>query len=163
MALCELCELGAKCFIVFLCGESTTNTLISSGCVEVSLCRHQQQRHYFFYALQFVQLLWEVIQCKVASHEVACICSFILLVTLSQTHLLCCYCVVSPAAFVCHHNTFLIYSSLRNRTVRRFSIVSHLSVSVSFVFCLVLGLSGFITFLHSTSGKLHTAYVHPFF
>ena len=56
-------------------------------------------------------------------------------------------------AFVCHHNTFLIYSSLRDKSVQRFSVVSHISVSVSFVFCAVLGLSGFVTFLHLIQGE----------
>ena len=56
-------------------------------------------------------------------------------------------------AFVCHHNTYLIYGSLRRRSLTRFSIVSHVSVSASFVFCIVLGLAGFLTVLGETQGK----------
>ena len=56
-------------------------------------------------------------------------------------------------AFVCHHNTYLIYGSLRQRSLTRFSIVSHISVSASFVFCIVLGLAGFLTVLGETRGE----------
>ena len=58
---------------------------------------------------------------------------------------------LSPA-FVCHHNTYLIYDSLKQRSHTRFTTVSHISVSISFVFCLVLGLAGFVTFMGETQG-----------
>ncbi|KAJ3320389.1 hypothetical protein HDV06_005312 [Boothiomyces sp. JEL0866] len=31
-------------------------------------------------------------------------------------------------AFVCHHNTFMIYGSLKNKSIERFSMVTHLSI-----------------------------------
>lgn len=65
---------------------------------------------------------------------------------------------IMGAAFVCHHNTYLIYASLSNRSLKRFSIVSHISVSTSFVFCAVLGLSGFLSFMDQTQGDLLNNY-----
>lgn len=58
-------------------------------------------------------------------------------------------------AFVCHHNTYLIYASLHKRSLTRFTIVTRISVSTSFLFCLVLGLAGFLTFIQETQGEAH--------
>ena len=60
---------------------------------------------------------------------------------------------LSLLAFVCHHNTYLIYDSLKQRSHTRFTTVSHVSVSISFVFCLILGLAGFVTFMDETQGQ----------
>lgn len=65
---------------------------------------------------------------------------------------------IMTSAFVCHHNTYLIYDSLKQRSHTRFTTVSHTSVSISFVFCLVLGLAGFITFMGETQGDLLNNY-----
>ena len=61
-------------------------------------------------------------------------------------------------AFVCHHNTYLIYGSLVRRSYTRFSKVSHFSVSGSAVFCSVLGLAGFLSFMNETRGDLLNNY-----
>ncbi|CAI8049375.1 Putative sodium-coupled neutral amino acid transporter 11 [Geodia barretti] len=61
-------------------------------------------------------------------------------------------------AFVCHHNTYLIYGSLLRRSYTRFSAVSHMSVSGSAVFCTVLGLAGFLSFMNATKGDLLNNY-----
>ena len=61
---------------------------------------------------------------------------------------------LSLAAFVCHHNTYLIYASLHKRSLTRFAIVTHVSVSTSYVFCVILGLAGFLTFIAETQGQL---------
>ncbi|KKY23840.1 putative amino acid transporter [Phaeomoniella chlamydospora] len=57
-------------------------------------------------------------------------------------------------AFVCHHNTLLIYTSLRTPTLSRFSTVVHLSTFISLLFCLTMALTGFLTFGSLTKGNL---------
>ncbi|KAF1937072.1 hypothetical protein EJ02DRAFT_438119 [Clathrospora elynae] len=57
-------------------------------------------------------------------------------------------------AFVCHHNSLLIYGSLRKPTIDRFSRVTHYSTSISLVACLVMALSGYLTFGDKTLGNV---------
>ncbi|KAL2265691.1 hypothetical protein VTJ83DRAFT_6791 [Remersonia thermophila] len=57
-------------------------------------------------------------------------------------------------AFVCHHNSLLIYGSLEKPTMDRFSRVTHISTFVSMVACLTLALSGFLTFGDRTQGNV---------
>ncbi|RKF81671.1 Vacuolar amino acid transporter 2 [Golovinomyces cichoracearum] len=57
-------------------------------------------------------------------------------------------------ALVCHHNSFLIYDSLKTPTINRFSRVTHYSTIVSMIACLAVALSGFLTFGSSTQGNV---------
>ncbi|KAM4066866.1 transmembrane amino acid transporter protein [Hirsutella rhossiliensis] len=57
-------------------------------------------------------------------------------------------------AFVCHHNSLLIYGSLRTPTIDNFSRVTHYSTSVSMCACLVMALGGFLTFGDKTLGNV---------
>jgi sodium-coupled neutral amino acid transporter 11 len=57
-------------------------------------------------------------------------------------------------AFVCHHNSLLIYGSLRKPTIDRFARVTHYSTSISLVACLVMALSGYLTFGDKTLGNV---------
>ncbi|KAJ4344945.1 hypothetical protein N0V95_006058 [Ascochyta clinopodiicola] len=57
-------------------------------------------------------------------------------------------------AFVCHHNSLLIYGSLRKPTIDRFSRVTHYSTGISLVACLVMALSGYLTFGDKTLGNV---------
>ncbi|EAT87663.1 hypothetical protein SNOG_05272 [Parastagonospora nodorum SN15] len=57
-------------------------------------------------------------------------------------------------AFVCHHNSLLIYGSLRKPTIDRFSRVTHYSTSISLIACLVMALSGYLTFGDKTLGNV---------
>ncbi|KAK6600800.1 transmembrane amino acid transporter [Botrytis cinerea] len=57
-------------------------------------------------------------------------------------------------AFVCHHNSLLIYGSLQTPTIDRFSTVTHYSTSISMVACLLMALSGFLTFGSKTLGNV---------
>lgn len=57
-------------------------------------------------------------------------------------------------AFVCHHNSFLIFGSLRQPSMNRFATVTHISLGVSFVTCMTLGLSGFLVFTDKTTGNI---------
>ncbi|KAF9968351.1 hypothetical protein BGZ70_004749 [Mortierella alpina] len=57
-------------------------------------------------------------------------------------------------AFVCHHNSFLIFGSLQKPTINRVKIVTHMSMMVSLLACLILALSGFMTFSDKTQGNI---------
>ncbi|KAK9466775.1 transmembrane amino acid transporter protein-domain-containing protein [Lipomyces arxii] len=57
-------------------------------------------------------------------------------------------------AFVCHHNSLLIYGALRKPTLDRFAKVTHWSTGVSMVACMVLALAGFLTFRDKTEGNV---------
>lgn len=57
-------------------------------------------------------------------------------------------------AFVCHHNSLLIYGSLQKPTIDRFSRVTHYSTGISLVACLVMALFGYLTFGDKTLGNV---------
>jgi sodium-coupled neutral amino acid transporter 11 len=57
-------------------------------------------------------------------------------------------------AFVCHHNSLLIYGSLKKPTLDRFAIVTHYSTGISMVMCLAMALAGFLTFGSKTEGNV---------
>ncbi|KAF2418221.1 hypothetical protein EJ08DRAFT_599674 [Tothia fuscella] len=57
-------------------------------------------------------------------------------------------------AFVCHHNSLLIYGSLRKPTLDRFATVTHYSTTISMVACLIMALSGYLTFGDKTQGNV---------
>jgi sodium-coupled neutral amino acid transporter 11 len=57
-------------------------------------------------------------------------------------------------AFVCHHNSLLIYGSLRKPTIDRFARVTHYSTGISLVACLSMALAGFLTFGTKTVGNV---------
>ncbi|KAK7948234.1 vacuolar amino acid transporter 3 [Apiospora aurea] len=60
----------------------------------------------------------------------------------------------SDWAFVCHHNSLLIYGSLRTPTLDRFARVTHYSTGISMVACLAMALSGFLVFADKTQGNV---------
>ncbi|RYP50120.1 hypothetical protein DL768_004324 [Monosporascus sp. mg162] len=57
-------------------------------------------------------------------------------------------------AFVCHHNSLLIYGSLKTPTLDRFAKVTHYSVGVSTLACLAMALAGFLAFGDRTRGNV---------
>ncbi|KAK4122917.1 hypothetical protein N657DRAFT_575132 [Parathielavia appendiculata] len=57
-------------------------------------------------------------------------------------------------AFVCHHNSLLIYGSLEKPTIDRFARVTHISTAVSMLACLLMALAGFLTFGDKTQGNV---------
>ncbi|KAI6046085.1 amino acid transporter [Pisolithus marmoratus] len=56
-------------------------------------------------------------------------------------------------AFVCHHNSLLIYGSLRKPTLDRFAQVTHFSTALSLVACCTLAISAFWNFTDKDSRK----------
>lgn len=57
-------------------------------------------------------------------------------------------------AFVCHHNSLLIYDSLKRPTMDRFATVTHWSTGVSMIACLTMGVGGFVIFVGKTKGNV---------
>lgn len=57
-------------------------------------------------------------------------------------------------AFVCHHNSLLIYGSLKTPTLDRFAQVTHISTIISLVACCTLAISGFWVFTDRTQGNI---------
>ncbi|KIY50361.1 AAAP amino acid permease [Fistulina hepatica ATCC 64428] len=57
-------------------------------------------------------------------------------------------------AFVCHHNSLLIYGSLRKPTLDRFARVTHISTLVSLVACCTLAIPAYLVFTDETQGNI---------
>ncbi|QLQ78751.1 hypothetical protein HG537_0B01000 [Torulaspora globosa] len=57
-------------------------------------------------------------------------------------------------ALVCHHNTSFIFFSMKNRSLQKFSRLTHISVCVSMIFCMILGYSGYSVFRDATKGNI---------
>lgn len=57
-------------------------------------------------------------------------------------------------AFVCHHNSLLIYGSLKTPTLDRFAQVIHVSTALSVIACLIMSFSGFLTFTQLTQANI---------
>ncbi|KIO32268.1 hypothetical protein M407DRAFT_66859 [Tulasnella calospora MUT 4182] len=57
-------------------------------------------------------------------------------------------------AFVCHHNSLLIYGSLKTPTLDRFALVTHVSTALSLVCCLLMSVSGYVVFTDKTQGNI---------
>ncbi|KAI9835833.1 MAG: hypothetical protein M1837_003582 [Sclerophora amabilis] len=57
-------------------------------------------------------------------------------------------------AFVCHHNSLLIYGSLKKPTMDRFARVTHYSTGISMLACLTMAVAGFLTFGDKTEGNV---------
>jgi sodium-coupled neutral amino acid transporter 11 len=61
---------------------------------------------------------------------------------------------VNMVAFVCHHNSLLIYGALKKPTMDRFSTVTHFSTGLSLVACLIMALAGDLVFKDKTMGNI---------
>ena len=57
-------------------------------------------------------------------------------------------------AFVCHHNSLLIYGSLKTPTMDRFARVTHYSTGISMVACMAMALGGYLSFGDLTQGNV---------
>ncbi|XP_004703840.1 putative sodium-coupled neutral amino acid transporter 11 [Echinops telfairi] len=65
---------------------------------------------------------------------------------------------VMSFAFICHHNCFLVYGSLEEPTVAKWSRIIHVSVLVSVVISVLFATSGYLTFTGFTQGDLFENY-----
>lgn len=57
-------------------------------------------------------------------------------------------------AFVCHHNSLLIYGSLKTPTMDRFARVTHYSAGISCLACMAMALAGYLCFGDFTEGNV---------
>jgi len=57
-------------------------------------------------------------------------------------------------AFVCHHNSLLIYGSLKTPTMDRFARVTHYSTAISMLACMAMALGGYLSFGDRTQGNV---------
>ncbi|XP_029725724.1 putative sodium-coupled neutral amino acid transporter 11 [Aedes albopictus] len=57
-------------------------------------------------------------------------------------------------AFMCHHNTFLVYQSMRNATLERWEKVTHISVGFAWLVAVCFGIAGYCTFRALSQGDL---------
>lgn len=57
-------------------------------------------------------------------------------------------------AFVCQHNSFLVFKSLRQPTLANWKQVAGISLSIAYALCLALGLIGFFAFYPYVEGDL---------
>lgn len=55
---------------------------------------------------------------------------------------------------MCHHNSLLIYGSIKTPTIDRFSKLTHYSTGVSMVACMIMAATGFLVFGDKTLGNV---------
>ncbi|KAM9851206.1 putative sodium-coupled neutral amino acid transporter 11 [Aulostomus maculatus] len=65
---------------------------------------------------------------------------------------------VMSFAFICHHNSFLIYSSLEQPTLTNWSRVTHISVGSGLIISAVFAVAGYTTFTGYTQGDIFENY-----
>uniref|UniRef100_A0A8D0FI24 Putative sodium-coupled neutral amino acid transporter 11 n=1 Tax=Strix occidentalis caurina TaxID=311401 RepID=A0A8D0FI24_STROC len=65
---------------------------------------------------------------------------------------------VMSFAFICNHNSFLIYGSLEEPTLKNWSQVTHVSVSLAVVISVVFAACGYMTFTGYTEGDIFENY-----
>uniref|UniRef100_A0A8C4NTE6 Putative sodium-coupled neutral amino acid transporter 11 n=1 Tax=Dicentrarchus labrax TaxID=13489 RepID=A0A8C4NTE6_DICLA len=61
-------------------------------------------------------------------------------------------------AFICHHNSFLIYGSLQQPTIANWSRVTHLSVGSALIVSAAFAVAGYTTFTGYTQGDIFENY-----
>lgn len=57
------------------------------------------------------------------------------------------------AAFMCHHNTFLVYQSMRDATMERWEKVTHISIGFAWTVAALFGIAGYSTFRALSQGE----------
>ncbi|XP_048521546.1 putative sodium-coupled neutral amino acid transporter 11 isoform X2 [Dendroctonus ponderosae] len=57
-------------------------------------------------------------------------------------------------AFMCHHNTFLIYSSIADTSQKKWETVTHASILTSLIVSCIFGIAGYATFKAYCQGDL---------
>nr|XP_034986815.1 putative sodium-coupled neutral amino acid transporter 11 isoform X2 [Zootoca vivipara] len=65
---------------------------------------------------------------------------------------------VMSFAFICHHNSFLIYGSLKEPTLNNWARVTHVSVSFAVFVSLLFATCGYVTFREYTEGDIFENY-----
>ncbi|XP_067266356.1 putative sodium-coupled neutral amino acid transporter 11 [Chanodichthys erythropterus] len=65
---------------------------------------------------------------------------------------------VMSFAFICHHNSFMIYGSLQEPTLSSWSLVTHVSVGSAALFSAVFAAAGYATFTGYSQGDIFENY-----
>ncbi|KAF4108729.1 putative sodium-coupled neutral amino acid transporter 11 [Onychostoma macrolepis] len=65
---------------------------------------------------------------------------------------------VMSFAFICHHNSFMIYGSLQEPTLSSWSLVTHVSVGSAVLVSAVFAVAGYATFTGYTQGDIFENY-----
>uniref|UniRef100_A0A3P9JVC1 Putative sodium-coupled neutral amino acid transporter 11 n=1 Tax=Oryzias latipes TaxID=8090 RepID=A0A3P9JVC1_ORYLA len=65
---------------------------------------------------------------------------------------------VMSFAFICHHNSFLIYGSLKEPTLANWSRVTHISVTSALIISAAFAVAGYTTFTGRTQGDIFENY-----
>ncbi|XP_010774509.1 putative sodium-coupled neutral amino acid transporter 11 [Notothenia coriiceps] len=65
---------------------------------------------------------------------------------------------VMSFAFICHHNSFLIYGSLEQPTLANWSRITHMSVGSALIISAAFAVSGYTTFTGYTQGDVFENY-----
>ncbi|XP_007546642.1 putative sodium-coupled neutral amino acid transporter 11 [Poecilia formosa] len=65
---------------------------------------------------------------------------------------------VMSFAFICHHNSFLIYNSLEHPTLSNWARVTHTSVGSALIICAAFAVAGYATFTGYTQGDIFENY-----
>ncbi|MEQ2283254.1 hypothetical protein AMECASPLE_009317 [Ameca splendens] len=65
---------------------------------------------------------------------------------------------VMSFAFICHHNSFLMYNSLEQPTLSNWSQVTHISVGSALIISVVFAVAGYTTFTGYTQGDIFENY-----
>ncbi|XP_066468225.1 putative sodium-coupled neutral amino acid transporter 11 isoform X1 [Tiliqua scincoides] len=65
---------------------------------------------------------------------------------------------VMSFAFICHHNSFLVYGSLKDPSLSNWSRVTHMSVSFAIFVSLLFAICGYVTFRGYTEGDIFENY-----
>ncbi|XP_037510168.1 putative sodium-coupled neutral amino acid transporter 11 [Rhipicephalus sanguineus] len=61
-------------------------------------------------------------------------------------------------AYMCHHNSFLLFAALKDPTQRRWNKVTHISLSLSCVIIVLFGIGGYVSFHVYSQGDLFENY-----
>lgn len=59
-------------------------------------------------------------------------------------------------AFVCQHSSFIVYRSMKDRSLGNWTLIANYCLGVAFVMCLTLGLVGYLTFGSNVNGDIMT-------
>ncbi|KAM7104324.1 putative sodium-coupled neutral amino acid transporter 11 isoform 1-T1 [Molossus nigricans] len=65
---------------------------------------------------------------------------------------------VMSFAFICHHNCFLVYGSLEEPTLAKWSRIIHVSILISVFISIIFAVCGYLTFTGFTQGDLFENY-----
>ncbi|XP_030846147.1 putative sodium-coupled neutral amino acid transporter 11 isoform X2 [Strongylocentrotus purpuratus] len=63
-------------------------------------------------------------------------------------------------AFICQHNSFLVYDSMEQANSSKWAKVTHISVFGAFIMCAIIGICGYVTFTGHTQGDLLENYCY---